>query len=149
MFWQHLSWPEAKPAVKKFWINPNYKKGVATHQRWFLLFKGILGFSVPSIILADLLGNRCFLEQVQKVMVCYWWISICFACFCVSLGSLLSLGQSSTSLIGRFFPSFLFLSLARIKQCLPPSLDKNSTNHDNFLHHFWPVQIHDQFCFVG
>ena len=27
-----------------------------------------------------------------------------------------------------FFSSFLFLSLARIKQCLPPFLDKNSTN---------------------
>ena len=29
-----------------------------------------LGFSVPSIILADLLGNTCLLARVQKVMVC-------------------------------------------------------------------------------
>ena len=28
-------------------------------------------------------------------------------------------------LLGRFFCSFLFLSLARIKKCLPPSFDKN------------------------
>ena len=36
----------------------------------------ILGISVPSIILADLLGNTCLLAQVQKVLVCDWWISI-------------------------------------------------------------------------
>ena len=36
----------------------------------------ILGISVPSIILADLLGNTCLLAQVQKVQVCDWWISI-------------------------------------------------------------------------
>ena len=30
----------------------------------------VLGFSVPPIILADLLGNSCSLAQVQKVMVC-------------------------------------------------------------------------------
>ena len=36
----------------------------------FANFKGILGFSVPSMILADLLGNACLLAQVQKVMVC-------------------------------------------------------------------------------
>ena len=28
------------------------------------------GFSVPSIFLADLLGNTCVLARVQKVMVC-------------------------------------------------------------------------------
>ena len=33
-------------------------------------FEVILGFSVPSIILADLLGNTCFLERAQSVMVC-------------------------------------------------------------------------------
>ena len=31
----------------------------------------ILGFSVPSIILTDLLGNTCLLARVQKVMVCH------------------------------------------------------------------------------
>ena len=33
-------------------------------------FEGYLGFSVPSIILADLLRNTCLLVRVQKVMVC-------------------------------------------------------------------------------
>ena len=32
----------------------------------------------------------------------------------------------------RFFSSFLFLSPARIKQCLSPSLDKNSTQTSRF-----------------
>ena len=34
----------------------------------------ILGFSVPSIILADLLGNTCLLARVQKVIVCDSWL---------------------------------------------------------------------------
>ena len=37
-----------------------------------------------SIILEDLLGNRSVLQEVQKVMVCDWWISIHCVCFCVS-----------------------------------------------------------------
>ena len=48
---------QSKPAVKK--IEQSKLKVMAAHQRWFLLFEGILGFSVPSIILADLLGNTC------------------------------------------------------------------------------------------
>ena len=36
----------------------------------FANFEGFLGFSVPSIILADLLGNTCLLARVQKAMVC-------------------------------------------------------------------------------
>ena len=55
-----FGWPELN---KK-----NYKKVTVANQRSFLLFEGILGFSVPSIILADLLGNRCLGERVQKVM---------------------------------------------------------------------------------
>ena len=38
----------------------------------------------PSIILADLLGNRSLLQQVQKVMVCDLWL-VYFDLFCVSL----------------------------------------------------------------
>ena len=30
----------------------------------------IVGFSVALIILADLLGNKCLLARVQKVMLC-------------------------------------------------------------------------------
>ena len=33
-------------------------------------FEGILSFSVPSILLADLLGKTCLLSRVQKVLVC-------------------------------------------------------------------------------
>ena len=55
-----FGWPELN---KK-----NYKKVKVANQRSFLLYEGILGFSVPSIILADLQGNRCLLERVQKVM---------------------------------------------------------------------------------
>ena len=45
-------------------------------QRVFLKFEGILGFSVPSIIFADLLGNTFLVERVQKVMVCDLWYVI-------------------------------------------------------------------------
>ena len=33
-------------------------------------FEGFWGFSVSSIVLADLLRNTCLLVRVQKVMVC-------------------------------------------------------------------------------
>ena len=33
-------------------------------------FSNILGFSVLSVILADLLGNTYILARVQKIMVC-------------------------------------------------------------------------------
>ena len=82
---------------KKFLNNLNYKTATAAHQRSFLLFERISDFSVPSIILTDLLGKRCSLEQVQKVMVCDWWISIRFVCFCVSLGSLLNFALNHNS----------------------------------------------------
>ena len=48
------------------------------------------------------------------------------------------------SLLRRFFWSFLFLSLARIKQRLPPSFDKKSTHHRDFLRYSWAVQSHSQ-----
>ena len=50
----------------------------------------ILGFSVLSIILVDLLGNTCLLARVQKVMVCDSWLVDLdpFVCF-VFQGSLL------------------------------------------------------------
>ena len=37
------------------------------------------------------------------------------------------------SLLRRFLGFFSFLSLARIKQCLPTSFDKKSTHHRDFL----------------
>ena len=41
-------------------------------------------FSPPSVISADLLGNRNLLKRVQKVMICDWWISIRSVGFIVS-----------------------------------------------------------------
>ena len=46
-----------------------------------------LCFSLPSIILADFLGNRTLLKRVQKAMVCDLWLVdlwIHFVFFCVS-----------------------------------------------------------------
>ena len=44
------------------------------------------------------------------------------------------------SLFPKFFWAVLFLlSLARIKQCLPPYLDKTSTHHRDFLRHLFSV----------
>ena len=43
------------------------------------------------------------------------------------------------SLLCRFLWSFSFLSLARIKQRLPPSFDKKSTHHRDFLCYSWAV----------
>ena len=37
-----------------------------------------------TLTLAVLLRNCSLLQQVQKVMVCDWWISISFVCFCIS-----------------------------------------------------------------
>ena len=42
-----------------------------------------LRFSLLSITLADLLGNRSLLQRAQKVIDCKLWISIHFVCFSV------------------------------------------------------------------
>ena len=49
----------------------------------FANFKGFLGFSVPSIILADLLGNTCLLFKFKRswFVIHDWWISVRFVCF--------------------------------------------------------------------
>ena len=48
-------------------------------------------FSILSIILADLLGNACYLHEFKRslLVIRYWWISIRFVSF-VFQGSLLS-----------------------------------------------------------
>ena len=81
--------------------------------------KGILGFSVPSITLAALLGN------ISLLVIC--------------------------AFLSTLFWSFLFLFFffSRIKQCLPPALDKKSTHHRDFLRYSWAVQSHSRFCFCG
>ena len=89
----------------------------------------------------------------KHMFTCDWCISIHFVCFCVSRFAACDhpvshcFGQWSTSFLRSFLWSFLFLSLARIKQWLPPALNKNSTHHCDFfavLEHF---RGHSQFCF--
>ena len=62
----------------------------------FANFEGFLVFSVPSIILVDLLGNTWLLARVQRswFVIRDWWISIPFVCF-VLQGSLLCDGPLS------------------------------------------------------
>ena len=103
----------------------------------FAKFEGIWGFSVPSILLADLLGNTCLLARAQKVLVCDSWL-VAFDPFClfrVSRALLCDRPVSGNNRLVKFasqiFWSFLFLSLARIKQRLPPSFDKNSAHHSD------------------
>ena len=45
-----------------------------------------LRFSLVSIILTDLLGNKTYFKGFKrsKFVICDWWISIHFVCFCVS-----------------------------------------------------------------
>ena len=49
----------------------------------FANFEGILAFSVPSIILADLLGNNVYLHEFKRswFVIRDWFISIRFVCF--------------------------------------------------------------------
>ena len=81
MFWQRLGWRLTK---HRFYYSKEFCVCSVSH-------------------LADLLGNICSLERVQKVMICDWWILIRFVCFFVTY---YSLGQSSTSLLRRFFLIF-------------------------------------------
>ena len=55
-----------------------------TLEFWSLKANWRLRFSLPSIILADLVGNGNLLQRVLKVMVCDWGISSRFVCCCVS-----------------------------------------------------------------
>ena len=45
-----------------------------TRELWSSKANWSLRFSLPSIILADLLGHRTLLKQVQKVIVCDLWL---------------------------------------------------------------------------
>ena len=55
-----------------------------THELWSSKANWHLRFSLPPIILADLLGNRTLLTRIQKVMVCDLWL-VDFDPFCVFL----------------------------------------------------------------
>ena len=72
-------------------------------------------------------------------MVCNFWFVSVFQ------GSLLEVVQFRAIIdyfASNIFLSFLFLSLARKKQCLPPSLDRYSNHHRDFLRRY-------HFCSCG
>ena len=128
-------------------------------------------FSVPSIILVDLLGNICLLARVQKVMVCDSWV-VNFKPFCLFhilrfVALWLSYFGPNNQLVKFALQIFFFIFLSLFKwcsiicswksvqiifvsftsvegtplfrgketsiQCLPPSFDKKSTCHRDFL----------------
>ena len=85
----------------------------------------------------DLLGNTCLL------VIGAFWSTLFVSVF---QGSLLVIalfrtvsGNDRLVFFEAFSWSFLFLSLKRIKQCLPPALNKNSTHHRDFLCYCWAV----------
>ena len=98
----------------------------------------IVGFSVSSIILADLLGNTCLLKGHGLWFVIGEFRSVLFvSCFKVRCFVIVLFRAIIDYRLVNF--AFSFLSLARIKQCLPPSFDKKSTHHFDFLRCSWAV----------
>ena len=106
----------------------------------------ILGFSVPSIILADLLGNM-FTWTSWKGHGLWFeiggfrsvlFVSVFKVC-CLVIVLFRAIIIDWLSLLRRFFWSFSVLLFARIKQRLPPSFDKKSTHHCDFLRYSWAV----------
>ena len=96
------------------------------------------------------LGFFCSVNRLsgplrKHMFTCNWCISIHFVCFCVSRFAACDcpvshcFGRWLTSFYQSFLWSFLFLPLARIKQCLPPALDTNSTHDHDFLPYSWAV----------
>ena len=80
----------------------------------------ISGFSVPSIILTDLLGNTCLLAKFKRswFVICDWWISIRFVCFMLQ-GLLLCdhpvLGNNRLKFASQIFMIFLILVTCKNK----------------------------------
>ena len=86
----------------------------------------------------------------KQIITCDWCISIHFVCFCLSRFVACDRpvsGNGRPVFFKYFFWSFLFLSLERIKQYVPPALYKNTTHHHNFLRYPLAVYSHSQFCF--
>ena len=98
-----------KASSKEILSNSNYKtKDCSYHSKTFGFFCSVIHISVPP-------RKQMFIWKSSKVMVCDWWISIHFVCFYVSLGLLLSLGKSSTSLLQRFFLIFFIFVTCKNK----------------------------------
>ena len=111
----------------------------------FAKFERILGFSVPSSkrTLRKHMGT-CTSSKgpglwfvIGEFRAVLFVSYLKFRCFVIVLYQ--AIITSFKSLLRRFFWSFLFLSLARIKQRLPPSFDKKCTHHRNLLHYSWAV----------
>ena len=87
-----------------------------------------------------LIGNRCLLERVQKVMVCDLWLVdfdpfSLFLCFKVPCLWSSWFGQKSTHVVQRFFWSFFDTNVyptCIVKQCLAPSFDKKFHSPSQF-----------------
>ena len=99
----------------------------------------IFGFSVPSIILADLLGNTYLLAWVQKVMVCDSWL-VDFDPFC--LFHVEGLLLCDRPVLGNYwlvkfalqiFMIFLILVTCKIKATSASFRRQKSTHHRDFL----------------
>ena len=96
-------------------------------------------FSVPSIILADLLGNKCYLHEFKRSWFAIRdrWISIRFVCF-VFQSSLLcdrpvSGNNRPVKIASQIFLLFLILVTCNNKVTSPSFLRKKSTHHRDFL----------------
>ena len=134
LFFSYAKFVTASTVLELF----NFTVQVVVSRCAFCKIRRNLGFfySVNPLGL-DLLGNTCLLARAQKVLVCDSWL-VAFDPFClfrVSRALLCDRPVSGNNRLVKFasqiFWSFLFLSLARIKQRLPPSFDKNSAHHRN------------------
>ena len=81
-------------------------------------FEGILGFSVPSIILADLLGNFVYLHELKRswFVIRDWLISICFVCFAFQVSLLCDRPVSGNNRLVKF-ASQIFLIFLILVTC--------------------------------
>ena len=99
----------------------------------FANFEGILVVSVPSIILANLLGNTCLL--VIGAFRSTLFVSVFQGSpLVIALFHTVS-GLDQLVFVEAFYDLsyFCLLQKIKIKQCLPPALNKNSTHHRDFL----------------
>ena len=106
-----------------------------------------LGFSVPSINLADLLGNFVYPHEFKSswFMIRDWWISIRFVCFPFQ-GSLLCdrLVSGNNGLVkfaSQIFPIFLILVTCKNKATSASFIGKKSTHHCDFLCYSWQSRV--------
>ena len=114
--------------------------------------EGILGFSVVSIILANLLGNRCSFQRFQKVTVVIygWWISIRFyfkvRCLCMRVLFRAIIGLFAAVLL--IFSFFLFLGLTCNNKA-KSSYFRRQKYYRDFLRYFKQSRVILNFVFAA